>query len=207
MRKKFGITLILLGVLCILFAAGLFAYNKIEDNQAGKASESVLPAIKEAQGTGTEDPEIGQTVAMVDGYPYIGFITLPTLGIELPVMDDWDYVRLKLSPCRYYGSVDTNDFVIAGHNYENHFGRLHELKIGDEVYFTDMNGFCTKYTVGDMETLSPGQTRAMLETDWDLTLYTCTYSRTARVTVRCEKVHQNDESTTESTKSKTEASN
>lgn len=190
MRKKIGFSLIILGVLCIIFATGLFVYNKIEDVHAGEASEEVLPAIIESMKNTdvSKNEEMGMTVAMVDGYPYIGFVTLPTLGIELPVMDDWDYVRLKLSPCRYYGSVDSNDFVIAGHNYENHFGRLSELSIGDEVLFTDMNGKTTFYTVGDMETLSPGQTRAMLESDWDLTLYTCTYSRTARVTVRCEKV-------------------
>lgn len=189
MRKKIAIVLIALGVAAILVAAGLVVYNTIEDKRAGEASAKTLPKVQDAMRADvSRDEETMLTVEMVDGYPYIGFVTLPTLGIELPVMDDWDYSRLKLAPCRYYGAPKTDDFVIAGHNYPTHFGRLSELKIGDEVWFTEMDGTAYRYKVGDMETLSPGQTQTMLESDWDLTLYTCTYSRTARVTVRCERV-------------------
>lgn len=192
MRKKLAIALIVLGVVSVLVAAGFAVFNTVENEQAGEAAATALPKVKEAINPDvSRDEETALTVVeMVDGYPYIGFVTLPTLGIELPVMDDWDYVRLKLAPCRYYGSPQTDDFVIAGHNYPTHFGRLSELKIGDEVRFTEMDGKVHRYKVGDMETLYPGQTQTMLESDWDLTLYTCTYSRTQRVTVRCERMKE-----------------
>ncbi len=191
MRKKIAIALIVLGVAAVLAAVGFLVFNITEDTQAQKASAKALDGVKKVIDEKHEvsrDEETKLTVEMVDGYPYIGYVTLPTLGIELPVMDDWDYVRLKLSPCRYYGAPQTDDFVIAGHNYPNHFGRLSELKIGDEVRFTEMDGTVHRYKVGEMETLNPGQTQTMLESDWELTLYTCTYSRTQRVTVRCERV-------------------
>lgn len=193
MRKKIAITLIVLGIAAMLAAAGFVVFNTSEDIHAKNASAAALDGVKkviEEKPAVSRDEETTLTVEMVDGYPYIGYVTLPTLGIELPVMDDWDYVRLKLSPCRYYGAPQTDDFVIAGHNYPNHFGRLSELKIGDEVRFTEMDGKVHRYVVGDMETLYPGQTQTMLESDWDLTLYTCTYSRTQRVTVRCERMKE-----------------
>ena len=191
MHKKIGIVLIAAGVLAMLAAMGLLLYNTWETRHAETASQDVLEQMSATSFEVSQDEETALSVAMVDGYPYIGIVGLPTLGIQLPVMDDWDYTRLKLAPCRYYGAPKTDDFVIAGHNYPTHFGRLSELKIGDEVTFTEMDGTFHRYKVGDIETLSPGQTQTMLESDWDLTLYTCTYSRTARVTVRCERVAAN----------------
>lgn len=188
MRKKIGKILVAAGIVAMLAAIGLLVYNWLEDTNAAHASQEVIADMEETSFEVSYDPETTLSVAMVDGYPYIGVVGLPTLGLRLPVMDDWDYVRLKLAPCRYYGAPKTDDFVIAGHNYPTHFGRLSELKIGDEVTFTEMDGTLHRYKVGDMETLSPGQTQTMLESDWDLTLYTCTYSRAARVTVRCERV-------------------
>ena len=188
MRKKIGKILVAAGIVAMLAAIGLLVYNWLEDTNAAHASQEVIADLDETSFEVSYDPETTLSVAMVDGYPYIGVVGLPTLGLRLPVMDDWDYVRLKLAPCRYYGAPKTDDFVIAGHNYPTHFGRLSELKIGDEVTFTEMDGTLHRYKVGDMETLSPGQTQTMLESDWDLTLYTCTYSRAARVTVRCERV-------------------
>ena len=188
MRKKIGKILVAAGIVAMLAAIGLLVYNWLEDTNAAHASQEVIADMEETSFEVSYDPETTLSVAMVDGYPYIGVVGLPTLGLRLPVMDDWDYVRLKLAPCRYYGAPKTDDFVIAGHNYPTHFGRLSELKIGDEVTFTEMDGTAHRYKVGDIETLSPGQTQTMLESDWDLTLYTCTYSRTARVTVRCERV-------------------
>lgn len=178
------------GVLAMLAAIGLLVYNANESNHAETAAQDVLKHMSETSLEVSLDEENALSVAMVDGYPYIGVVGLPTLGLNLPVMDDWDYVRLKLAPCRYYGSPKTDDFVIAGHNYPTHFGRLSELKIGDAVTFTEMDGTVHRYKVGDIETLTPGQTQTMLESDWDLTLYTCTYSRAARVTVRCERVKE-----------------
>lgn len=188
MRKRIGKILVAAGIVAMLAAIGLLVYNWLEDTNAAHASQEVIADMEETSFEVSYDPETTLSVAMVDGYPYIGVVGLPTLGLRLPVMDDWDYVRLKLAPCRYYGAPKTDDFVIAGHNYPTHFGRLSELKIGDEVTFTEMDGTLHRYKVGDMETLSPGQTQTMLESDWDLTLYTCTYSRAARVTVRCERV-------------------
>lgn len=125
--------------------------------------------------------------AAVNGYSYLGYLTIPALNLELPVMTDWSYSRLKIAPCRYYGLHHTDNMVIAAHNYKRHFGYISSLEIGDTVVFTDMQGVPIVYYVTLIETLDPYDIDGMVETGWDLTLFTCTYGGANRVTVRCER--------------------
>lgn len=206
MRKKISIVCMTLGVLLLAAAISLAVYNRYEENRAAEASERVLPLLRQAieanshaeppkpenitPGPAEPEPEETapdrMTVVEIDGYGYIGYLSIPALELELPVMSEWDYTRLKTAPCRYYGSVKTDNMVIAAHNYSRHFGRLSQLKPGDTVRFTDMEGVVYDYTVGTLETLPPTATEEMIQGDWALSLYTCTYGGKKRVTVRCE---------------------
>lgn len=182
-----------IGAVLVVAALALLLFNRAEDKNAGKAADEILPAvmaaIEEPLPTGDEDgeDEPEMTVVDIDGYGYIGYLTIPALDLKLPVMSEWDDTRLKTAPCRYYGSVKTNDLVIAGHNYDRHFGRLKNLRTGDNVFFTDMDGVTAAYEVTEVEELQPTEIGQMLESGYDLTLYTCTYGGQSRVTVRCSR--------------------
>lgn len=76
-------------------------------------------------------------------------------------------------------------FVVAGHNYRTHFGALENLEPGDCVYFTDLEGNRFSYTVTSFQVLEEDAVEQMLSDEWDLTLFTCTYSGQTRFTVRC----------------------
>lgn len=121
----------------------------------------------------------------VDGNRYVGFLTIPALELELPVMDDWNYERMRIAPCRYSGTLLGGDLVIAAHNYLRHFGHLMELTIGSEVLFTDISGNTTRYRVAELEILGPSEIERMTAGDYDLSLFTCTYGGANRFTVRC----------------------
>lgn len=189
MRKKFGKFFVVIGAVLIALSVALAVYNYIENVNSARSSEEVMAELK--QKISGEAESQGMKVVEIDGYGYIGYLYMPSLELELPIMSEWDYDRLKIAPCLYYGSVKTDDMVIAGHNYTRHFGRLNRLKIGDTVQFTDMEGNVYKYKVGDMETLQPSDTEDMIISDWDLSLYTCTLSGGSRITVRCERVSKN----------------
>ena len=135
---------------------------------------------------GDLDPEL--PVVELDGCEYVGYVEIPTLEVELPVMADWDYDRLKIAPCRQFGSSRTDDLVIAAHNYQTHFGRLKELQAGDTVRFTDMEGIVNTYAVVKCETLQPTEVDAVQNSGYDLVLYTCTLGGRTRVTVFCDRV-------------------
>ncbi len=132
-------------------------------------------------------PDMPMPVKIVDGNAYIGVVSVPSAGTELPVYDSWDYVKLKQSACRFTGSVYLDNMVIAAHNNSRHFGPVRNVKLGDAVYFTDMDGNVFTYSVVEVETLYPTEVERMTTGDWDLTLFTCTTGGKTRVTVRCER--------------------
>ena len=189
MRKWIGVICVFLGVLCILSAIGFVAYNRWEDMNAKDVAqdflEDVQSIINEEQ---SEKPLLNDTkmaTVEVDGYDCIGILSVPVLDLELPVLTDWSYAKLKKAPCHYYGSYYEKNFVIAAHNYKSHFGRLSKLQAGDIVVFTDVSGTVHYYEVVILETLPKNATKEMITSGFDLSLYTCTPGGSNRVTVRC----------------------
>lgn len=132
-------------------------------------------------------PNIEMPTIEVDGNEYVGYIHIPSLDLELPVLNEWSYPGLKIAPCRYVGSAYSNDLVIAAHNYKKHFGGIKNLNAGDVVTFTDVDNNVFNYKVALTDVLEPTATEEMVESDYDLTLFTCTLGGTSRVTVRCTR--------------------
>ena len=133
-------------------------------------------------------------VGTIDGYDYIGYLSIPSIGLALPVMQQWSYPGLKIAPGRYSGSLYTDDLVIAGHNYARHFSPLTHLTVGTEVLFVDMNDNTWHYAVSDTEVLQPTQIEEMAvktpDSNWDLTLFTCTTTGQARYALRCVRTDE-----------------
>ena len=214
MRKWIGIICIILGAACLMAAIGFVVYNRWKAENAADISQSLLQDVQLViDENKTNDPlqsENGNTDSVenddlpedaktptematikVDGYDCIGILSVPVLELELPVLTDWSYTKLKKAPCHYYGSYYEANFVIAAHNYTAHFGRLSELQAGDLVLFTDMSGTVHYYEVVLLETLPPTATEAMIASGFALSLYTCTPGGGNRVTVRCCSKTQN----------------
>ena len=190
---KKGNLLILIGIFLILAAMGLASYNLMDENNANEQSSEVLtqlaPEIVDVAEEETPDyqvfPDMEMPVKEIDGNDYIGVLKFSTFDMEMPVMSDWSYPKLKISPCRYSGSAYKNDMVICAHNYDCHFGVLKSMISGEVITFTDMDGNEFLYEVAEIEVLDPFATEEMTSGDWDLTLFTCTYGGQERVTVRC----------------------
>ena len=200
MRKGFGICCIILGICCLLSSLGLLLYNRWEEENAQNASQQILLDVREEiqDNTGKEtggeksdrDGAAAMPAAQVDGYDCIGVLTIPVLNLELPVLADWSYAKLKVAPCHYFGSCYEENFVLAAHNYPSHFGRLSELQPKDLILFTDISGAVYGYEVVLLETLPANATEEMITSGFDLSLYTCTPGGASRVTVRCRAVSE-----------------
>lgn len=189
MSRRLGRVCTALGVLCILAAAVLALHNRWQDRAAEETARQALEQLAETILTeeAPGDPDGGITV---EGRQYLGFLSLPTLERELPVLLDWNMESLKGSPARYAGSFRDGGLVIGAHNYDRHFGGLSRLQSGDAVYLTDGAGTVHRYVVERVETLAPENVAEMTGTQWDLTLFTCTYGGQSRVTVRCTAADQ-----------------
>ena len=204
MKQKIGKICMVLGAVLILASLALLAYNKWDADRADKASQEVLGELEqtltqtiEEKETAEEvvlqpelDPEQEMTETELNGWNYIGYLSIPSVGLNLPVMSQWSYAGLKIAPGRYSGSTYADDMVVCAHNYAKHFSPIKWLAAGAEVYFTDMDGMRWSYEVSAVETLQPTQIEKMTtkteeSDDWDLTLFTCTTGGNARCAVRC----------------------
>ena len=187
MPKKSGVILISLGAVLILAALLLFLYNRSEDRRAGQEAESLLEDARSAMAADT-DPEPQEELAEEITYDYAGVITIPDLSLELPVIDQWSYARLKVAPCRQSGAAADGDLVIAAHIYKSHFGYLDRLEPGASVIFTDMEGTVYRYAVEEIRQLAPEDAEdvsSVFSSEYPLVLYTCTPGGKARVAVFC----------------------
>lgn len=204
-RKLQNRILTYLGLLLIAAALSLTARNFWDSYHAGVEASEAVQKINTLRPSQTEtdrtdpipeeaetpayilNPEMEMPVLEVDGYNYIGTVDIPALGLSLPVMSEWSYPNLRLSPCRFSGSAYLDDLIIAAHNYSQHFGGLKNLCVGDNVAFTDAEGNVFRYTVSELETVGGNDLEALESSDWDLTLFTCTIGGVDRVTVRCNR--------------------
>ena len=204
-RNTKGNLLITLGILLIAAAAGLAGYNLWDAGRAQKAAEEITGQLISDIESKVEDgktaapyvePNTPVPVGMSDGYEYIGVLEIPSEGLSLPVMNEWDYTRLKISPCRFTGSYYSDDLVICAHNYMRHLGPLLQIGIGEDIYFTSVDGLTIHYIVTNRETVEPTAVEQMIENtsnsetsllDWDLTLFTCNLGGQTRCAVRCSR--------------------
>ena len=192
--KRFGKFLIIFGALVILAGVGMTVYNVVDDHNAAQRIETQIAALEEAienrsQDGEEETPSAGEGLmseVTVGEYEYIGYLEIPYLDLKLPVMAQWSYDRLQIAPCRYAGTVYGLDLCIAAHNYDKHFGRIASLYEGAEIDFIDVNGAVTRYKVVKGEELEADAVDQMTDSDYPLTLFTCNFDGSARVTVRCE---------------------
>ena len=191
-KRRLGLWLIVAGAVAVLAGLAWTGYNLWDDHRAGEEVQRVQTVILQHRQEQTPTPpdahrpDEEMPALEIDGHGYIGTLSIPVLDLELPVMEDWSYPNLKLTPCRYAGSAYTDDMVICAHNYTTHFGRLHDLRAGDEVLFTAMDGTAFSYLVDRVETLAPTAIEEMNGGHWALTLFTCTLGGQARVAVRCQ---------------------
>ena len=199
MKKIHGYIYIAIGVALIVLAAIMVRYNFNENAAAGAASEELLEGVIDQMPPSVLPGDFSGPMPVVDvvGRSFVGTVEIPSLGLLLPVQNQWSKSNAKLSICRYEGSAYDNDLIVCGHNYQEHFGNLNQLKSGDSVIVTDMNGRSFYYQVTNIETLGAYDSFEMEEGDWDFTMFTCTVGGANRVTVRCEATGQTSETGSE----------
>ena len=194
---------VIAGVALLALAVALVARNLGESRAADQAAGETLAqldgqiadraASASAEGAIVWQLDREMPTAWVDGRDWIGVISIPSLNIELPILATWDEGALRTGACRYSGSYYTDDLVVGAYNYSSFFGPLLNAQVGVDVYLTNADGRRIRYTVSNRETLRATAVSQLVEnrqnsdaaSDWDLTLFTCDVSGTARCAVRC----------------------
>lgn len=217
-NNKRGVVFMLAGFCLIVFASGLTVYNLYSEYNAGSEAQRTLRAMADGDFDETADevvfympqesyetesyvdseqdivplyllyPDMEMPVKAIEGREYIGSLYISDLGLELPVLSELTYPGLRVAPCRYKGTAYKNNMIIAAHNYKTHFGNIKNLKQGSVIRFVDSDNNDFKYSVQTIETLAGTAVEEMENGGWDLTLFTCNYGGSARITVRCSLI-------------------
>lgn len=201
-RKSLFDLLIFVGLLLMLSAAGLAAYNLHTESAAGDTAAETMDTLTAFVEENSERqlpealpdyelyPEMDMPEETINGLNYIGYLSIPALELNLPVITETTMPYLRIAPCRFSGSAYLENMVIGAHNYNTHFGRLKELNYGDKLAFTDMDGNVFAYEVADIEIIQPDQADYLRYCEYPLSLYTCTIGGQTRLTIRCSAAEE-----------------
>jgi sortase A len=202
-KSKLGIVFMILAVVAILIGGILLIYNNKEENRVKTLNENIVSEFEKEMEQYSELNDDGQVEKdlswldynnsigteyskNVDGITYIGILYFPNISnLAVPVIDNCTDSNLKLSACRYSGSINENNMVVAGHSYKSIFGKLSSnLTEGDIIYFKSLAGNIYKYKLDNIEYLLPTDVQEMQNGDWDFTVFTCSYDNQKRIAYR-----------------------
>ena len=186
MKKKIGSITIVLGIICVLVALIIYLDLSIKDHKYAEENDIVIEKIKEVIEDQDKEPEekIKETVE-IDGKKYVGILSIPSIDLYLPIQEEWTKEKSKNAPGIYRGTFDNYPLIIGGHNNKSQFNKLYKIKDGAEVTIIKLNGEKISFKVKKIETIHGKDVKGMIETDYPLTLFTCTFNNQSRFTVRC----------------------
>ena len=194
-KKKKSKYIIIIIILTILFFI-LFNIQSEENKKQEILAEKVDSQIYENY-ISNESTDKVKTVEKEEiesefkGYKVSSKLYVPKINLETYVLEEYSTKALLTSVTKFYGSNPNQigNFCIAGHNYgpENMFQNIKNLDIDDEIYLTDINGNKMKYTIYDIYTVLPNDTKCLSQRtngEIELTLITCTFDSEKRIIIK-----------------------
>ena len=179
--KKIGIILL---VIVVIIVAVLFAKHTFE-----KRKEIQNATI----GNTTEDNnEEYKMLDEIDGYNILGQLIIEKIELEKYIVDSTEHDAMEKHPVKLYGEElnKEGNFCIAGHNYEEIFARVNELKVGDEFYIVDKEDVIQDYVIKEITEVEPTDLNCLMPVSdkIQVTLITCIEGATKRLVIRAERI-------------------
>lgn len=99
----------------------------------------------------SEELEIS-VLAEYKGFTTAGKIEIPQTGVDIPILNQVTVEGMKNAPCLLYSTGELNqngNNLIVGHNFRNGtiFSDNKNLKLGDKIYVTTLDGSRVEYTI------------------------------------------------------------
>ncbi|HWJ02781.1 MAG TPA: class D sortase [Verrucomicrobiae bacterium] len=210
-RKTMGCLLITLGIIALGLAfywhyqgastnaAKIAEFEALTTETAAPSSEPgfvAAPTQEEPQPSTDNIPSESKNIIL--GGKTIAIMTIPKIDLKVAVGEGTDEVTLNYSVGHFKGTAmpgTVGNFSVAGHRnhlYNEFFRRVDELKQGDEILVTTLQGEF-KYRVNTLTTVPPEEISVLNPTkNATITLVTCTPKQnpTHRLIVKGELVTQ-----------------
>ena len=135
--------------------------------------------------------EVATLDSTYEGYKVLGKIKIAKLDVDQYILDSKEEDAMKKGIVKLYGgSLNSKGNVcLAGHNFDNLFGKLNELDIGDVITIVEKDLSETNYRVKDILSVEPDDLTALVpnEDKVELTLVTCENASTKRLVIKAEE--------------------
>lgn len=163
-----------------------------------REAETVQEIIDEETVSAESQETNGATYTAENGEEYTidSRLTIPSLGIDYPVISETSEELLKISLNKYWGQGPNKigNYCIVGHNYANGkmFGKLSQMEIGDTAVLKDMaTGKSITYEAYKKYIVDPTDvscTSQLTNGKREMTLITCKNYGTQRLIIKCREV-------------------
>lgn len=191
-KSKYIIIILILTILFFILFNIQSEENKKQEILAEKVDSQIYKNYISNQSTDkVKTVEKEEIESEFKGYKVSSKLYVPKINLETYVLEEYSTKALLTSVTKFYGSNPNQigNFCIAGHNYgpENMFKNIKNLDIDDEIYLTDINGNKMKYTIYDIYTVLPNDTKCLSQRtngEIELTLITCTFDSEKRIIIK-----------------------
>ena len=211
-KKKMYKMQFIMSVIFVFLFSGWYVYSEVQKNACEAVSQDILNDISmdntisdKPLVVALDDTEVVENNAQVlDGkytdeygntYTYESILSIPSLGIEYPVLSETSEELLKISINKFWGGSPNSvgNYCIVGHNYKSGkmFGKLSQMKSGDIIKLTDLSGKTLEYKVYDRYVVDPENVACTIQITKGLkevTLITCTNGGKQRLIIKCREV-------------------
>lgn len=192
-KRKFPFLLVMGASLIFISFALMIAFqihmhiSSVESQEVIVKMEGLLPD----RSTGIPEiyPNPNMPVLEINGVDYIAMLEIPSLNIILPVADKWNRDQLFKAPARFYGSSYDHTLVIGGGDYSHQFSFCDKIDNGTVITVTDMTGTQFSYTVTRVDRSQNAESRWLINSDYDLTLFCRDIYAMEYVAVRCNFIY------------------
>lgn len=178
MKKIINVFLVIL-TLSAIVVLGIIIFKQYEGKENSNQAIQVVAQIEE------EFNNIENTNKKIEmeykGYKVVGIIEIPSINIKYPILNKTNDNSMEYSITKFSGGEvnEIGNFVVAGHNYLNGtmFGKVDQLKIGDEIKLTNLYNNTLTYEIFDIYSTDPNDTsiiESSKEGTKEVTLITCT---------------------------------
>lgn len=185
MKKIINVFLIIL-TLSAIVVLGIIIFKQYEGKENSNQAIQVVAQIEE------KFNNIENTNKKIEmeykGYKVVGIIEIPCINIKYPILNKTNDNSMEYSITKFSGGEvnEIGNFVVAGHNYLNGtmFGKVDQLKIGDEIKLTDLYNNTLTYEIFDIYSTDPNDTsiiESSKEGTKEVTLITCTKGQINRL--------------------------
>ena len=145
---------------------------------------SLMPEIRNAQ----TDDRIDTAMASlnIDGTDYCAILEVPRYQACMPIAAKWDKARVRMTPCRYTGSIYDGTLIIGGADVRGQLDFISDITEGDAVLLTDAEGNCYAYEVSAIELSEDASTDVLTGAECDLVLFARNTYGGGYTVVRCK---------------------